>query len=76
MGDGWDGETVRHTCPDEVRHACMCRHAVSMGKGMSPILTHISSSSRKRGTRFGVGTYHARSEMDFGESFVGSRKDI
>lgn len=33
---GWNGRGGT-AYPDEVRHACMCRHAASDGKGMSPI---------------------------------------
>lgn len=46
----------RHTYPDEVRHACMCRHAVAMGRHVSD-LNPISSSSGKGGTGFQVETY-------------------
>lgn len=46
----------RHTYPDEVRHACMCRHAVSVGRHVSD-LNPISSSSGKGGKGFQVETY-------------------
>lgn len=41
------GGMERQTYPDEVRHACMCRHAVSMGRRVSD-LNPISSSCEER----------------------------
>lgn len=46
--DGWV-RWERHTYPDEVRHACMYRHAVSMGRHVSDPNPISSSSGRGDG---------------------------
>lgn len=62
------------TGPDEVRHACMCRHAVAMGRHVSDLNPISSSSGKADGDPESKPTRSLRDDLE--RALIGPRKVI